>query len=447
MFVKGPAVATEKASYRGAWPVLSMLCGLYLVSMMDRQILVLLVGPLKLRFGVSDVQIGMLVGTAFAIVYSFLGIPAARFVDSGNRKWLIVAGVVIWCCSTAASGFATTYLMLVLFRLGLAAGEAVLTPAAHSMIGDILPPEQRSLAASVYTAAGLVGGPLSFAGGALIIETLDRTVESGARAPFEVWQLALFVVAIPGFLLGLLFMFAVREPARSSDGKMPASTSARLVVRQLVSRKRLYAGLMLGATLAAGASYGINYWSIETLRRDFGWSAVQAGSAMGPTMLVAGVAGALLAPWISRRLRSRGRQDAVIIVSMGFTFVTMSGLTIASLQSDPWSWLVLLGIAAVGALGASSNIITAMQEVAPARMRGTFVALLYMLITLFGGGLIPVLVPWMGEMLASMGGTLSQALAYIGVAVSVLALSLFWWVRVLYGEEARMGFPTVSAGD
>ncbi|MEN9924925.1 MAG: hypothetical protein RL268_1051 [Pseudomonadota bacterium] len=445
MYIKGSAAPVEKVSYRGAWLVLSMLCGLYIVSMMDRQILVLLVEPLKLQFGISDVQIGMLVGTAFAIVYSFLGIPAALFVDNGNRKWLIVAGVVIWCCSTAASGLATTYLMLVLFRLGLAAGEAVLTPAAHSMIGDIFPPEQRSLAASVYTAAGLVGGPLSFAGGALIIETLNRTFESSAPASFEAWQLALFAVSIPGFLLGLLFMIAVREPARLNDGKTPASTSTPFVVRQLLSRKRLYAGLMLGATLAAGSSYGINYWGIETLRRDFGWSAVQAGSAMGPTMLVAGISGALLAPWISRRLRSRGRLDAVVIVSMAFTLVTMSAMAAGSLQSDPWSWLVLLGIAAAGALGASSNIITAMQEVAPARMRGTFVALLYMLITLFGGGVVPVLVPWAGEVLVSMGGTLSQALSYIGVVVSVLAMSLFWWVRALYGDEAQKGFPTVSA--
>jgi MFS family permease len=202
--------------------------------------------------------------------------------------------------------------------------------------------------------------------------------------------------------------------------------------------------LFLGATLVAGASYAVNIWGVETLKRDFAWTAVQAGSAFGPIILVAGVVGSLLAPWVGRRLRARGRLDSVVVVCMGFAVVALIALGLGPTQSSAELRLALLCVGVTGARGAAPNRITAMQEVAPARMRGTFVALLFMMITLVGGGIVPVIVPWVAEMLSSRGGNLSEAMTVVCVILSGLGLLMFWWVKGTYEQEARAGFPTID---
>ena len=440
-----PLAPASQGAVRRAWLAIFMLALLYILSLVDRQIFVLLIGPIKSDFGLSDVQIGLLLGTSFAVVYAFLGVPAGRIADRGNRKLLIFAGVMVWCCSTIASGFATSYAALVALRLGLAAGEAVLTPAAHSMIGDLFPPEKRSLAASIYSAAGLVGAPLAFSGGALVIQGVEQALANGAPTSLKVWQLVLFAVGLPGVILGIIFLFIVREPSRTGAGAGEPVASSALIIRQLLSRKRLYAGLFFGATLASGSSYALNYWAIETLKRDFGWTAVQAGSAFGPMILLAGIAGALVPPWISRQVRVRGRPDAVVLVSLGCALAALVALALGPTQPNPWLRLPLLCVGATGALGAATNIIVAMQEVAPARMRGTFIALLFMSIALFGAGAVPVIVPLVANLLAPLGGQLSQALSLVCVLLSGPSALLLWSARGAYEREAQAGFPTVGA--
>lgn len=427
-----------------AWLVLAMLSALYVFSLIDRQIFVLLIGPIKAQFQLSDVQIGLLIGTAFAAVYSFLGIPAGRIADRGNRKLLIVAGALIWCVSTIASGFANSYIALVLLRLGLAAGEAVLTPAAHSMIGDLFPRDKRSLAASLYTSAGLIGAPLAFGGGALVISGIEGLMAGGFQTDMQVWQLVLFVVGVPSLALAILFLLLVREPQRTSEGGKAHAPARGDVMRQIASRKKLYAGLFFSSVFASGCSYALNYWTIESLKRDFGWSAIEAGSAFGPVIFIGGVAGALGAPWLTSRVRAWGRPDAVILVCFAFAAATLASLAIGPVLSNPMLRLTLIGAGLVGSLGGSMNIVIAMQEVAPDRMRATFVALLYMGITLFGAGAVPVLVPMVGTMVNEANG-LSSGLAIVCAFLSAVGLLLLWWIRADFEREAIAGFPVVDA--
>ncbi|AUW58975.1 hypothetical protein C1T17_13615 [Sphingobium sp. SCG-1] len=426
------------------WLVLAMLSLLYIFSLIDRQIFVLLIGPIKTQFHLSDVQIGLLIGTAFAAVYSFMGIPAGRIADRGNRKLLVVAGAVIWCVSTVASGFAASYAALVLLRLGLAAGEAVLTPAAHSMIGDLFPPEKRSLAASLYTSAGLIGAPLAFSGGALVIAGLEGLSANGFAPNMQIWQLVLFVVGLPSLALAVLFLVVVREPQRTiPSGQSPALAKGD-ITRQLASRKRLYGGLFCSAVLAAGCSYALNYWTIEALKRDYGWSAVEAGSAFGPVIFLASVIGTMSAPWVTARVKARGRADAVVLVSFAYAAVAFLTLIVGPTLSNPVLRLTLIGLGLAGTLGSSMNIVISMQDVAPARMRATFVALLYMGITLFGAGVVPVAVPTVGELLSRSAG-LSVGLAVVCAILSALSMMLLWAIRADFEREAIAGFPVVGA--
>lgn len=426
----------------GPWVVLAILSALYTFALIDRNILVLLIGPIKAEFHINDVQIALLVGTAFAVVYAFLGVPAGRLADRGNRKVLIAAGATVWCLCTIASGFAGSYVMLILFRLGLAAGEAVLTPAVHSMIGDLFPPDKRSLAASLYTSAGLLGPPLAFSGGALVISGIEALKAGGAHIDMQIWQLVLFAVGLLSLALTGLFWLTAREPQRTSEaGDNPARVKGD-ILRQIASHKKLYSGLFFASSFGGGCCYALNYWTIESLMRDFRWSAVEAGSILGPVNLVASIIGVMGAPWISARLKARGRMDAVILVCMACMAIAFFSLAIGLNMSSPQLRLALIGLGLAAALGGTTNIVVSMQEVAPPRLRATFVALLYMGITLLGAGAVPVLVPMVGEIVQSAG--LSGGLAIVCASLSGGGLLLLRWIRVDFQREAIAGFPGVG---
>lgn len=425
------------------WLVLALLSALYTLSLIDRNILILLIGPIKTQFQLSDVQIGLLIGTAFAAVYASLGVPAGRLADRGNRKRLIVTGAIIWCLCTIASGFAGSFAALLVLRLGLAAGEAVLTPAAHSMIGDLFPREKRSLAASLYSTAGLIGPPLAFSGGALVISGIDTMKASGVQIEMETWQLVLIAVGLPCLTLAILFWLMVREPQRVNERGIAPAFVRGDVMRQIVSRKKMYLGLFFTCSFAAGCTSALLYWTIESLKRDFGWSAVEAGSAFGPIIFVASIVGVMGAPWITARVRARGRMDAVILVTSAFLATASLSLGFGPVLLDPHLRLALLGLGLAGAVGGSLNIVVSMQEIAPARMRGTFVALLYMGNSLLGAGTVPVLVPAVGGLSQSIG--LSGGLAIVCASLSGAGLLLLWWMRADFEREAIAGFPVVAA--
>ena len=425
------------------WLILAMLSALYTFSLIDRNILVLLIGPIKAQFQLDDVQIGLLVGTAFAVVYAFLGVPAGRLADRGNRTVLIAAGAIMWCLCTIGSAFAGSYAVLVLLRLGLAAGEAVLTPTAHSMIGDLFPLEKRSLAASVYTTAGLIGPALAFSGGALVISGMEAAQAGGFLIGMQIWQLVLLAVGIPSLAMSILFLLMAREPQRTNEHGQAQTVTKRDVIRQIASCKKMYAGLFLTVSFAGGSCYALNYWTVESLKRDFGWSAVEAGSAYGPTVLTGSVIGVMAIPWITSRVKALGRMDAVILVTMACMALSFLALSIGLILPDPAIRLALIALGSAGGLGGVTNVVVSMQEVAPPRMRATFVALLYMGLTLLGAGLVPLAVPMIGDMLQSTG--LSGGLAVVCGSLSGASVLLLWWIRADFEREAIAEFPAVGA--
>lgn len=168
------AVASPTGGVRAWWTV-ALLSALYVLSFIDRLILALLVSPLKAGFGVSDVQLGLVFGPAFGVFYAVLGLPLARVADRGDRRRLIITGVLLWGFATIASGFAGTFALLIVLRIGLAIGEAALTPAAYSMIGDLFAPHRRTLAASIYSGIGNAGAFASFILGSMVIRSRRRS--------------------------------------------------------------------------------------------------------------------------------------------------------------------------------------------------------------------------------------------------------------------------------
>jgi MFS family permease len=417
---------------RGAWWTVSLLSTLYVLSFVDRVILALLVTPLKADLNVSDVQLGLLFGPAFAIFYAVLGLPIARLADRGNRKRLIVCGVLTWAAATIASAYAGAFWVLVSFRIGLAVGEAALTPSAHSMIGDLFTPRRRGLAASLYSAAGMAGASGAYILGAAVVHEVGHLNASGIAPSFNTWRLVLVAVGVPSLLVGLVFAATTREPRRLRT--TASAPGAREAFRYLARRRRLFGGLFLGAGLTQAIGYAYAAWGPEFIHRRFSWPIPQAGLAFGLAGLAAGFGGTLLMPIITQNLFRSGQSRAVALTSMAAVAVGGGLAALAPLQGDPMMFLLLFAGASFCLTGASNNVLVALQVMAPERMRATFVALLLMCITLLGLGIGPSVTALISSRLDPGGGGLAVALALLSPLVAVPAFLLMLWS--LRGGEA-----------
>ncbi|KUO53691.1 MAG: hypothetical protein APF78_05380 [Sphingomonadales bacterium BRH_c3] len=416
------------------------------MSLFDRTILALMIGPIKAAFSLSDVQIGLLLGIAFSVAYSLLSLPMARLADHGNRKLLIIGGVTLWCVCTMASGASASFSMLLVLRLGLAVGEAVLTPAAYSLIGDLFPLQHRSMAASIYSASAYVGMPIAYFGGGAMIHYIELNGLGAALESIPTWRIILLLAGLPGIVLVALYALTTREPQR--EGRSDGITAAplKVVLAQLSHRRKLYPGLFMGSAIAGVAGNAVSNWFVELLKRDFEWDVGQAGWIVGLVTFVAGITGSLGAPLLTRRLRARGRDDAVVLVSIGCFLLALVCLGAGPIQPNPEFRLALMCAGMIGALGGSTNIMVSMQEVAPMQMRATFVAIFFLTIGIVGQSVGPIAVPLFERWFFAGDGHLGLSISLVCAATLCPGLLLLFWIRTAFAAEARAGFPAVSEG-
>ena len=206
----------EIPSSLSAWYAVIVLLLAYVLSFVDRIIMSLLVIPIQKDLGISDTQMGLLMGLAFAIFYTVVGIPIARLSDAKSRKIIVSIGIFLWSIMTAVCGLARSFIELFLARVGVGVGEATLSPAAYSMIADYFPEEKLGKAIAVYQSGALFGSGIAFIIGGAIVGLI---VNSNATSlPFlgelQPWQLAFIIVGLPGVLMALV-MLTVKEPKRT----------------------------------------------------------------------------------------------------------------------------------------------------------------------------------------------------------------------------------------
>ena len=405
---------TEQRVATRAWAMLAVLGLLYILSFIDRLILALLIAPLRADLGLSDVQLGLLFGTFFAIFYGVLGLPIARLADRGNRKRLIIAGVLVWSTCTVASAFADDYATLAMLRFGLAIGEAALTPAAFSLLTDAFPPRRQMLAGTLFSASGMVGASLSFAIGAGVIGATESLASGLGIAS---WRLTFAVVGLPGFVLAALFAIVAREPTRTRDAT-PVSLGE--VLKYLRARSRLYGGLFGGAA-AQMLSYAVIAWSPALLQRNYGLDIKDAGLLLGAANVFAAVGGTLIVPTVLRLLavhhpRAAGAVPFIAVVT-GIALVL-----IALRMPQVAGFLIVNALGGFLINGAVNAIIVLVQPIAPPTMRATFTALLLICISSIGLGIGP---PLAAAIAGSRGGDLAGGLTVLGLIAVVLAGTAF----------------------
>ncbi|MFV3127260.1 MFS transporter [Niveispirillum sp. KHB5.9] len=409
-----------------AWSMVAILSTLYIVSFVDRFVLGLLVGPLKADLGVSDLQIGFLFGTAFAVFYGIVGIPVARLADKGDRRRLILAGVGLWSCCTILSGFSSTFLALVLLRIGLAVGEAVLTPATYSLIGDVLPKERRGLAASIYNACGMFGASGAYIVAALAIGWIYAVESSGELGGLKLWQVIFIIVGVPGLVLATLFALVAREPARSTVPGLAGAPTLRDVMRYAVGNARLYFALFLGAGCLQIMTNAYLAWGPTFLSRTYGMPVAEAGRTYGLFNMLALVGGTILIPMLTRRLR---RPDALPLVSAACGFVGGGFCLAAPLQGTATGFLALAWAGLFLAGGGGNNVLAAIHSIVPRPMQATMTALLLICMSTLALGVGPLAAAFFAGLAAGAANPLAMGLMIVSVLAAAVGVTLFALAR------------------
>lgn len=399
------------------WMTLALLCLLYILSFIDRFMLALLVTPMKADLGLSDLQLGLLFGTFFAILYGLLGVPLARLADRGNRKRVILAGVLFWSACTLGSAFAQNYATLALLRAGLAIGEAALTPTALSILTDAFPERKRGLAATLYTASGMLGASLFFVIGAGVLAGAE---EIARGVDLAVWRIAFILVGLPGFVLAALFAFVVREPRL---GEHAVSPSLGGVVSYLRANARFYGGLFAGAGAAQMLGYALAAWSLVLVQRTYGIDVKEAGLLLGVGNAFALVGGTLVMPTVFRMAGAYSPQMGACLPAVAVA----SGMALIIIGLQSASLPVFLSLIAFGnflVTGTVNAIQILIQPIAPPRMRATITALLLICISCFGLGLGPPLAALAAEFFGGGIGVGLTVLAVVDLVLAVGALAL-----------------------
>jgi MFS family permease len=379
----------ERAPAVYAWYVVGILTLTYTVSFIDRQIMALMIEPIRRDLGISDTQVSLLIGLAFAVFYTLLGLPIARLADRYSRRAIIAAGITVWCLMTAACGLARNYGQLFLARVGVGVGEAALSPSALSMLSDYFPERTRVRAVAVYNMGISLGAGLAMILGGQIVAHVMQAPP--ARLPvvgeLYAWQTVFLIVGLPGLVMAVL-LTTVREPVRREGlrdaGGVAAHMPLAAVVKFIGARGRMYFSHFLGMSTVAILAYGLFAWIPTMFIRTWGWNIRDVGLAYGVVTIASGPLAAVLASWLSERLTARGHQDAQMRSALLCIGLGVAGALGAALATGPWMAVLMLLPASVGTTAATASGLSGLMIVTPNQMRAQASAFYYFVVNVFG---------------------------------------------------------------
>lgn len=393
----------DKTSRPGV--VLAMLLLVYIFNFVDRQILAILAAPIQRDLHLSDGEMGLLGGVAFALLYSTLAVPLAWLADRTRRSWVITLSLICWSGFTALCGFAQNFWHIFLARVGVGIGEAGGVAPSYAVIGDYFPSHRRAFALSIYS----LGIPLGSAAGVLAGGYIAATVD---------WRAAFIAVGLAGILIAPLFKLLVRD--RQPAAGAAATEAPRLaVIAGLLARKPSFWLLAFGAAMSSMLGYGLAFWMPSLLQRSFGLDLVQTSYFIGAVLLLGGVLGMLMGGWLGDRLGSRDRAFFAFLPAVAFLIAVplfAAGIYTGNARLAFFLFLVPQALAYVW-LG---PVLSAVQHLVDAPARATASALFLLINNLIGlGGGIYALGA-LSDALAPIHG--SEALRYSMLYALVLYL-------------------------
>jgi predicted MFS family arabinose efflux permease len=406
---------------------LAILLAVYCFNFIDRTIVSILQEPLKQELGLSDTQLGLISGTAFALFYSTLGVPVARIAERVDRPRIIAVALATWSLMTMLCGFATNFLQLFLCRVGVGIGEAGGTPPAHALLSDIFPAERRATAISIYS----LGVPLGILFGA---------VAGGAIGEALGWRIAFMLVGAPGLILAVIVFVVIKDPrsvAAATDRAAAAPPPSLCQAIAYLASRRSFVHLTAGITVASTAGYGILAFTAPFLMRQFDMGLAAAGSATGLVSGLAAGAGTLLGGVLVDRAMRRDRRFGAWIPAVGLMLATPLSIT-AYMQGEWVAVVALLAMSGVAQFLYLGPTYALVQSLAGTRMRATASALVLLTVNLVGLGIGPPLTGWLSDHFMSVQaeGTADRAAAGLCMALSLFA-TLYLWGASHYLLAAR----------
>jgi MFS family permease len=424
-------VDRDRASGGSEWYLVGLLVLIYIMGTIDRAVLSVIAEPLKLQFQLSDKQLGLLTGTAYSLTYALAVLPMGWLIDRVDRRALLSATVTIWSLLTAACAMSTSFIMLVVARMGVGAAEAPVMPASLSLIADVVPKRQRNTAISIYVSGAAIGQILIFIIGGWLLLHFD-------------WRRVFLVAGGPAALLAALFYLTTREPergARDADLHAPSAKSPQSPPRNVWRLIRDIAGnaplclAILGYTLVTGVGYSVTVWITSFLVRVHGMTvgqgAIWAGVGFGVCMTI----GSLLAGPLADRL-SDGDQRRVAIIP---AVTTALGTAAGAVMSLANSWVLSVAGLSVFALMAGFFIATGTSLVlslAEPSERGITMATNRLVSILLGTGLIPVMTGAISDAVGG-AGSIRPALLFTTALLPVCTLCYAMIYRVTPRREQR----------
>ncbi|OYU03512.1 MAG: MFS transporter [Sphingomonadaceae bacterium PASS1] len=407
----------------------------YILNFLDRQIVNILAEPIKGELGLSDTQLGLLAGPAFAVFYAVLGIPIARYADNAktNRVWLISICLAIWSAMTAICGFAQSFAQLALARIGVGVGEAGCTPAAHSLIADSVPPEKRSSAIAFFGLGIPIGGLLGLIIGGVVNDQYG-------------WRIALMLVGAPGLLLAFVLPFLIRDPRRCADSAhfntaespVKAKLSIKDAVREVFASKA-YLYVFIAASFTAFLSYGKGLWTISFFIRSHGLSTTEAGLAMAVALGISGIIGTWLGGKMADVFGKSDKRHILTLPAIGMAIA--APILFAGYWAEDWrvavALLILPTILNSAYYGPAYGCV---QGLVRPEARAIAASLVVFGQNLIGLGMGPLLFGVLSDWLQPMAGDESVRWVLYGAAwLGLIPAFFFWRASLRLNAELKSG--------
>lgn len=414
------AAQAEKNTSRSVRVTLWILLTVYIFNFIDRQIVNILAEPIAIDLGLSDTQIGLMTGLAFALFYTALGLPIARYADrpTTNRPRLIAIALATWSAMTALCGMANNFVQLLLARIGVGVGEAGCTPPAHSLISDIVPPERRSSALAFYALGIPVG-------------TLLGMMIGGFLADLVGWRTAFLIVGLPGVMLALVVHFVLREPRQQIAGTMQESASSGEALStwtavRMVMGSKAFLFLLAASSTAAFLAYGKVTWTTIFFQRTHELSPGEVGFWFGVVNGAAGIFGTWLGGYVADKFGSKDRRHVLTAPAVGMAIA----VPFAFFAYQSTNWLVALLLLVVPTICNSlyyGPTYSAAQGLVPVRARAIAAAMVLFFQNLIGLGLGPLFFGMLSDLLQPAYGEESVRYVLYGAAFLGLLPAFFFW--------------------
>lgn len=400
--------------------VLFILVVVYTFNFIDRQIIGILAVPIKADLMLSDTQLGLMGGLAFALFYTGLGIPIAMLADRSSRSWIITVALVLWSAMTAACGLAQNFWQIFLARVGVGVGEAGGVAPSYSLISDYFPPNQRARALSIFSFGIPIGSTLGIVGGGFIASTMD-------------WRVAFFVVGAAGILLAPIFRLTIREPVRGRfdrDSQVRSPANLGEILRTLAGKKSFWL-MSVGSAFSSMMGYAMFFWLPSFFVRSYGITLLDASLFYGAIILVGGLAGIWMGGWAADRFGQKNRAAYAYVPAIAFV-ATAPLYAIGVLSSSlALTFLAMLIATALGLVWLGP-VIAAIQHLVKANMRTTASAVFLFINNLIGIGVGTVVIGMLSDGLQGRYGNdalkysiLAGTSLYL-VAAGLLALAARW---------------------